>query len=320
MANMLRIPVEELLKLAKDADHYYSPNRPEQKPNGGIRITYRLKSRLKKIQQRIVQQIFHDVDYPFYLQGSIKDERYPRDYINNASLHAGQSIIIREDISSFFPSIKSPIVLRMWQLFFHFPKDVAMVLTQLTTYGEILPQGAPTSSYISNLVFWDKEPQLEYQLRQKGFRYSRFVDDVTISSDKFVSKENQKFVTTKVYRMLRSINVKPNRSKRKVQTRANKMTVHKLNVNSGKPTLSKPNRAKIRAAVKECEEVAEVDRSSEEYKHLYQRVNGRVAVMSRLHDGEAKKYRERLQKIKPVSQKAGCPISSIETLISNRKN
>lgn len=301
LANMLGIPVEELLKLAKEADDYYSPNSPEQKPNGGIRITYRLKPRLKKIQQRIIEQIFHKVDYPFYLQGSIKDESYPRDYINNASLHAGQYIIIREDISSFFPSIKASIVLRMWQLFFHFPKDVAKILTQLTTYQETVPQGAPTSSYISNLVFWDQEPQLEYQFRQQGFRYSRFVDDITISSDKFVTKEEQKFVTATVYRMLRNIDVKPNRSKRSVQTRANKMTVHKLNVNSGRPTLCKPSRAKIRAAVKECEEIAAVDRSSEKYKQLYQSVNGRVAVMIRLHPNEAKEYRERLQKIKPIS-------------------
>lgn len=310
LANMLRIPVEELLKLAEDADSYYCQNKPEQKPNGGVRITYRLKPRLKKIQQRIVQQIFRDVDYPLYLQGSIKDEKSPRNYIYNASLHTGQRIIIREDISNFFPSIKAPIVMRMWQHFFHFPKDVAVVLTQLTTYGKVVPQGAPTSSYISNLIFWDKEPRLEHQLRQLGLRYTRFVDDVTVSSDKFVHKQLQQSVTTKIYGMLRSIDVKPNRSKRQVQSSANRMTVHKLNVNSSNPTLSKQSRARIRAAVKQCEEAAKIDRTSEGYKLLYQRVQGRVAEMRKLHHNEAKKYRERLQEIKPVSQGTGSDAKS----------
>ena len=113
-----------------------------------------------------------------------------------------------------------------------------MVLTQLTTYKKAVPQGASTSSYISNLIFWDKEPQLESQLRQQGFLYSRYVDDITISADKFVDKQKQKFViTTQVYGMLRSIDVKPNRSKTKrgVQTRTGKMIVHNLNIhNSGR--------------------------------------------------------------------------------------
>jgi hypothetical protein len=193
----------------------------------------------------------------------------------------------------------------MWQHFFHFPKDVAVILTKLTTYNKIVPQGAPTSSYVSNLIFWDEEPKLEYQLRQQGFRYSRFVDDITISSDKFVSKQKQKSVIAKVYGVLRSSGVKPNRSKRKVQTNTNKMTVHKLNVNSNRPTLGKQNRAKIRAAVKQCEEAASIDRSSDEYERLYQCVQGRVAEMGKLHHTEAKKYRERLQEINPIFQDAG---------------
>ncbi len=182
LAKMLQMPVDELLKLAEDADSYYMQNTPEIKPNGKVRITYRLKPRLQEIQQRINQEIFYAVDYPFYLQGSIKDKDYPRNYIHNASLHTGRKIVISEDITSFFPSITAYIVMRMWQHFFHFPKEVAEVLTNLTTYQGIVPQGAKTSSYIANLIFWDKEPQVESQLRQLGLRYSRFVDDVTVSS------------------------------------------------------------------------------------------------------------------------------------------
>lgn len=305
LAKMLQIPVDELFKLAEDADSYYLENTPEQKPDGKVRITYRLKPRLQEIQQRINQEIFHAVDYPPYLQGSIKDKESPRNYIHNASLHTGRRIVIREDISSFFPSINTPVVMKMWQHFFHFPKEVAEVLTKLTTYRGIVPQGAPTSSYIANLIFWDKEPQVEDQLQQLGLRYSRFVDDVTVSSDKFVDKQVQQTITTIIYGMFRSIDVRPNRSKRQVQSSTNRMSVHRLNVNSGKPTLSKQSRAEIRAAVKQCEEAAKVDRTSEEYGKQYQRVHSRVYEMRKLHHNEAEKYLKRLQEIKPISQNAG---------------
>ena len=102
--------------------------------------------------------------------------------------------------------------------------------------------------------------------------------------------------------MLKSVDVKPNRSKREIHTIGRRMAVHNLNVNSGRPTLCKKERARIRAAVKQCEEMASIDRSSEEYKEIFQSVSGRVVVMERLHKNEAKKYRERLRAIKPTSK------------------
>ena len=67
-------------------------NKPEEKPNGKIRQTYTVNPKLKKIQTKIVKEFFYAVDFPNYLQGSIKDPSSPRDCVRNAMLHAGMRL------------------------------------------------------------------------------------------------------------------------------------------------------------------------------------------------------------------------------------
>ena len=297
LARVLGLQASRLIEIAENVQNFYSPNKPEIKPNGKIRQTYSVKDPLHKIQRKIIDEIISGVDFPDYLQGSIKDPDNPRDYIQNASLHAGRKVILKEDISSFFPSIQEKLVLRVWKYFFKFPDDVAEILTKLTTYNGAIPEGSPTSSAIANLVFWDREPNLEYELRQKGYVYSRYVDDITVSFATRIEKKELQNITTKIYRMFINSGLKPNRKKRAVQTKNKRMRVHNLNVTSGKPTLPKSERAKIRAAVRELELISQSASSWGEIKDIYEQTNGRVNLMKRLHPDEAQKYVETIKTI-----------------------
>jgi Reverse transcriptase (RNA-dependent DNA polymerase) len=296
----LGITLNELLKLSENADRYYISMKPIIKPNGKERQTFDTRPFLKRVHNRILHQIFYKVCYPNYLQGSIKDKENPRDYITNCMKHTSQRVIFSEDISNFFPSIKSEYVFKMWKFFFNFPDCVADTLTKLTTYKGFVPQGAKTSSYIANLIIWETEPKLEEELRKRGFVYTRYVDDITVSTSRYVSNDDKEFVTSMVYKMLLSIGVIPNRGKRSIVTSSKRMTIHNVNVNSRKPTLSRNERNNIRALVKQCEIIAEHDRFSESYRKLYNSTSGRVSKMSRLHEVAAKKYRERLRQIRPL--------------------
>ena len=246
-----------------------------------------------------MHEILRKVEYPFYLQGSIKDKSNPRDYITDCKFHIHKRIIISEDITNFFDSIKSDLVFKMWKYFFNFPEDVALVLTQLTTYKGFDPQGASTSSYIANLIFWDIEPFVVKQLNEMGICYSRYVDDITLSSERFITTEDQTFATSLIYGMLFKRGVRPNRKKRKVYSSSNRMIVHNLNTNSKKPTLSNEERNNIRAIVKKCEIMAQSDRYSQDYIKYYNSAFGKVGKLSRLHKIEGIKLRDRLQEIKP---------------------
>lgn len=297
LARALGLQASRLIEIAENVQDFYSPNKPEIKPNGKIRQTYSVKDPLHKIQRKILDEIISGVDFPDYLQGSIKDPDNPRDYIQNANLHAGREVILKEDISSFFPSTQENLVLRVWKYFFKFPNDVAEILTKLTTYNGAIPEGAPTSSAIANLVFWDREPNLEYELRQKSYTYSRYVDDITVSSTTRLTKKELQNITTKIYSMFISSGLKPNRKKRGVQTKNKRMRVHNLNVASGKPTLPKAERLKIRTAVRELELMSQSASSWDEIKDNYEQTKGRVNLMKRLHPHEAQKYIEKIKAI-----------------------
>jgi len=92
LALALGVSSKDLTQLANNSDHYFYANKPEEKPNGKIRQTYTVNPKLKKIQTKIVKEFFYAVDFPNYLQGSIKDPSSPRDCVRNAMLHAGMRL------------------------------------------------------------------------------------------------------------------------------------------------------------------------------------------------------------------------------------
>jgi len=295
LANAIGFRANIIIQISHNSEKYYVPNKSILKPNGKLRQTYRVKNPLKLIQYSLLHNIIDIVDFPNYLQGSIKDPGSPRDYIRDAGLHAGRDTIIKEDISDFFHSVRANLVYLMWKDFFNFPSNLSQILTNLTTYQGFLPQGAATSSAIANLIFWDREPKLEFEFRQEGFVYSRYVDNITISSIVFIEKDQIRSIISRVYGMFFSVGLKPNRDERGIQSKNKGMTVHNLNINSGKPTLRKTVRAKIRAAVKELENLRNSSDSEEEFNEKYAKVNGRVQLLARLHPHQAQQYLDRLE-------------------------
>ncbi len=251
------------------------------------------------MQQRIKERIFHQCAYPSYLQGSLPNQGTRRDYITNANLHTKKRVILCEDISNFFLSIRDSQVERMWQRLFHFHPDIARILTKLTTYRGCVPQGASTSSFIGNLIFWDKEPQFVEELEGQGFHYSRYVDDITISAERYVSQEEWQNVTSRLYAMLASKGIMPNRKKRALQSNSGSMTVHRLSVNSGKPTLGRKKWSRLRAEVKHIEDMATYNQASKEYETKYLRLYRIVVAMARIEPQKAKPYIDRLRLLKP---------------------
>ena len=306
LAKTLGFSEEKLIHVAGNASNYYIPNKPKTKSNGKKRQTYKVNEPLHKIQDAILEKIISGVEFPRYLQGSIKDIELPRDYVRDAALHATNKVLLKEDISSFFSSTRAGLVHNMWKYFFKFPDAVADILTQLTTYDNFIPEGASTSPAVANLVFWKHEPALEHELQQKGYLYTRYVDDISISFKARVSKDELQNITTKIYGMFSACGLKPNRDKdengflrkRTVRSRNKPMVVHGLNINSGKPTLPKEERYKIRAAVKELELLVLSSAPQDEISEKYDSVVGRVNTMKRLHPNEADKYEARLNEIR----------------------
>lgn len=159
------------------------------------------KDNLKTIQKRINTYLVDNIDLPCYAFGGIKS----KDNIVNARMHKGQKYIFQTDLKDYFPYITHMMVYAMF-VRNGFSPDVASLLTKLTTYKGHLPQGAPTSTTIANLVFVPAGLEILAIAEREGLRFTTFVDDVTISSQrdfKQVVPEILEIITSHGFRISR---------------------------------------------------------------------------------------------------------------------
>ena len=304
LARTLRISYRQLSWAIERADRLYRALPPIVKPDGSTRHVYNLADPLKDIQRRINRHLFGRVEFPLYLQGGIRDRKNPRHCLANAKLHSNAKIVINEDISGFFPSITEQQVQDIWQYFFHFPPDIAIILTKLTTYDGQLPQGAPTSSYLANLALWKNEAPTVETLSMKGIRYSRYIDDITLSSTHFQNDRNKTAMIGEVRSMCGKNNYQVKRSKHRIEYSGQPMRINNLQINNG-VTLPKNERSRIRAAVHSCEKYLGEERSSNEYHALFNSTVGRVNHLRQFQMHEGRQLLRRLEACTPPdNQKA----------------
>jgi RNA-directed DNA polymerase len=103
--------------------------------------------------------------------------------VDNARPHVNQAVVVRMDIVDFFTSTTTA------RIDFYFRRigwnpEAAALLTRLTTYENGLPQGAPTSPRLSNLVNYFLDVQLSRFAKRRKGQYTRYADDITFSFPK----------------------------------------------------------------------------------------------------------------------------------------
>lgn len=291
-----------LLNLANKVDDSYTEFLINVK--GKDRTVYEPKHDLKRLQKRINHRIFEKVQYPSYLQGGIKDNSNKRDYVENAKIHCDNNpnLIISLDIKSFYDSIKYDYILNVYKNFFHFPDEVSLILTKLTTYRNKVPQGACTSSYLANLVFFNSEYSLVSKFRSKGICYTRLLDDVTLSTNKKISEEYISASIRDVVAMFRKYNLKHNNKKTKVEFQKSAKDSFKITglwVGHATPKTTRHDRRYIRLLVKICENKFKDSKYDLEYHAFWNKTSGMVAKLARLDQSNHVKLRERMSQILP---------------------
>jgi len=137
--------------------------------------------KLKYIQRFILENILYKIDVHKAAHGFVPK----RSTISNAETHVGKEFVVKLDLKDFFPSISAK---RVYGLFrsIGYNKSVSYALTKLCTYRNYLPQGAPTSPYISNLITRKLDSRISILCEKNNLTYSRYADDITISGGKKV--------------------------------------------------------------------------------------------------------------------------------------
>ena len=191
---------------------------------------------LKSVQRSIVDNIL--AYYPIskyataYKPGSSVQK--------NARPHINKKKILKLDIERFFDNI---IYSRVKDVVFYkekFSEPIRILLTMLCYYKESLPQGAPTSPAITNIIMYDFDEKIGAYCNGKDISYTRYCDDITLSGD-FDEKE----VIAYVKEELKRLGLFLNNRKTLVITSAKRQTVTGIVVNE-KINLTKEYKKKIR--------------------------------------------------------------------------
>lgn len=195
---------------------------------------------LKSLQRRILRRLLarlktHPATTGFEPGMSIVD---------NAKLHVGMEVVLKMDIVDFFPSTAASTIQEYFRSI-GWCREAAEILTRLTTYEDGLPQGAPTSPRLSNLVNYGLDARIAGYVATQGATYSRYADDITISFAIDYPPAIRSAATT-VRTIIRNSGYRPNGRKQKILRRHQQQKVTGLVVND-RVNVPRHIRRKLRA-------------------------------------------------------------------------
>lgn len=158
-------------------DKFYSNFYLPKKKGGYRRISVPYPS-LMEIQKWILTNILRIISVSKFAKAYVKGENI----INNAKFHKGQKIILKLDIKDFFGSITFLHIYKVFKTL-GYSKSVSVLLAKLCLLNNKLPQGAPTSPALSNIVFVKLDGIISKYALSQNIRYTRYADDLTFSGD-----------------------------------------------------------------------------------------------------------------------------------------
>ena len=174
----LGFPAKTLYGLSNNLDkHYHNVFIP--KSDGSKRKLSVPDLILKRVQRAIADNLL--VQYPI--------SRYAMAYKTgssvqrNAAVHVGKKKLLKLDIEGFFDNI---LYSRVKDIVFNeekYSEPIRILLTMLCYYKESLPQGAPTSPAITNIIMYDFDERVGSFCNQRKIAYTRYCDDMTFSGD-----------------------------------------------------------------------------------------------------------------------------------------
>lgn len=166
------------------------------KKAGGERWISAPMPRLKRAQYWVLDNVLAKVPVHEAVHGFLPG----RSILSNAAPHVGQAVVINLDLQDFFPSIGLRRVRGVFRQLGYSPQVAtlfALLATEAPTdeveldgeryfvaRGErVLPQGAPTSPMLTNLLCRRLDARLAACAAKLGFRYTRYADDLSFSAD-----------------------------------------------------------------------------------------------------------------------------------------
>lgn len=238
LASFLNIPLRKLTYTlyAKKTENLYTSFEVPKK-SGDIRIIDAPTNDLKEIQKKLTKKLYEHREQAFLIKGMKTNISHgfekKKTIITNAKIHRNKRFIYNIDLLNFFESFHFGRVKGYFEKNrgLKLKSEIATIIAQLTCYKGYLPQGAPSSPIITNMIC----SILDYRLLKLSKKYkldfTRYVDDLTFSTNRkdFPSVEKQFY--EEVIKEIENAGFCINTKKTNLMYRASKQKVTGLIVN-----------------------------------------------------------------------------------------
>ena len=240
-AALLGVEVNRLEEILNNVSGHYQEFWMRKRSRGYRMISAPDKD-LQAIQSTIYSRILSSVTI---VHPAAVGFRCGRSVVDNAAPHLGKRYVLKMDIHDFFGSIRSPRVRQTFKKI-GYPENVSKVLGALCCLHRHLPQGAPTSPALSNIVGYEMDRKLAALAAEYGLTYTRYADDLTFSGDVFPKEQ----IITQVKRIIRDEKFEPNHKKTHFMNQSSRKIITGVSVASGvKLTIPKSKKREIRKNV-----------------------------------------------------------------------
>ena len=198
IADLLEIKEKSLryfLFVIKPENMYSSFTIPKKR--GGKRQIFAPSKKLRNLQRKLAYVLNLKYKPKICSYGFVKG----KNILDNASQHTKKSEILNIDLKDFFTQFHFGRVVGMLTAKpYSLGREAAITIAQIACLNGILPQGAPTSPILTNMLCAPLDNHLMHYAKKHGLIYTRYADDITFStfshsiSEKIVFKSLDKFI------------------------------------------------------------------------------------------------------------------------------
>ena len=238
LADYLNIPPSKItyILFKRGVDSYYTEFEIPKKSGEPRRICAPTGD-LKGVQRQLADALWEH-QKSIYEELGIKPNishafEEGKSIITNAKIHRNKRIVVNVDLSDFFDSIHIGRVCGFFEKNKHFnlPHEPAITIAQLACYHGKLPQGAPTSPIITNLLCQVLDMHLLSFAKRYRLDYTRYADDITFSTNDKAFLETWDSFYAELEKKIRKAGFSLNEKKTRITYRDSKQVVTGLVVN-----------------------------------------------------------------------------------------
>ncbi|MGH7136590.1 MAG: reverse transcriptase family protein [Pirellulales bacterium] len=289
--------------------------RSIKKRHGEIRLLEIPKPRLRELQRQVLHRLLdyippHEAAHGFCPGRSVRSFAEP---------HARQRVVLRMDLADFFPTIRWRRVMAVF-LTAGYPDSVAALLTGLCTnrvstelwmsldiplakrrrldllYSEPhLPQGAPTSPALSNLIAFRLDCRLAALAGSADARYTRYADDLAFSGGDLERSARRFHVQVAAIALEEGFTI--NTRKSRIMRSGTRQRLAGVVVNRH-PNLERRQYDRLKAMLHNCIVHGPTGQNRGQHGNFRARLAGMVAYAEMINPVRGRRLRELFERIK----------------------